>query len=301
MLFKEAATLWLNTRRGILKEASVAKYRNILQKHLLPVWGDAPMESIDEESANYFVQKKMKTFSSKTVSDILNVLRAILKFLKRRIPGYIPPELYGPRIRPKEASCFSKEAQKTLETYLMWHLDDCRLGIMLCLYTGLRIGELCALRWSDILLDEGKLCVTRTVQRVQLEAGSRKTHVVITEPKTEHSRRSVPLSGALLSLLRTHRVESLDSYLLTSGPKFLEPRQLQFRFRRYQENCGLHPLKFHALRHTFATRCVELGFEIKSLSEILGHSNIRITLEKYVHLSWEIKRENMDKLKLSVA
>lgn len=301
MLFKEAATSWLNRQRNMLKESSIAKYSNVLQKHLLPVWGEMAVESIGEETANYFVQSCKKTLAPKTVVDVLNVLRAILRFVKSRIPGYVLPELCGPRLPRSEASCFSREAQKVLEQYLMRHLDACKLGVLLCLYTGLRIGELCALRWSDISLEECRLSVTRTVQRVQQEHSSRKTHIVISAPKTEHSRRSVPIPEALLPLLRAHQAESADCYLLTASPRILEPRQLQFRFRRYQQKCGLRPLKFHALRHTFATRCVELGFEIKSLSEILGHSDIRITLEKYVHLSWEVKQNNMDKLKLLVA
>ena len=175
------------------------------------------------------------------------------------------------------------------------------LGLILALFTGLRLGELCALRWSDISLEEGELRVTRTMQRIPnlSEAGS-KTVIDIGEPKSQSSIRTLPIPELLIPYLRLAYVSNAyasDTYIL-SGQKyyFIEPRTMENRFKSVLKKCGIKDANFHALRHSFATRSIELGVDVKSLSEILGHSNVNITLNRYVHPSMKLKHENMNKL-----
>ena len=176
--------------------------------------------------------------------------------------------------------------------------------------SGLRVGEICALRWSDISLSHRTISVRQTMQRLKdtenventesQESGeNRKTKILISAPKSNTSVRVIPLNRELTELCRKWKPLNPKAYVLTGEEKrYMEPRTLQYRMERYTKACGLEGVHFHTLRHSFATRCVEAGFEMKSLSEILGHSSPRITLERYVHSSLELKRENMDRLTL---
>ena len=197
--------------------------------------------------------------------------------------------------------------------------------MLLALLTGLRVGEICALRWSDISLSHQTLCIRQTMQRLKNieNAGESKgpensqrpentenaedregtaagkTRILISAPKSNTSVRVIPLNRELTELCRKWKPLNPKAYVLTGEEKrYMEPRTLQYRMERYTKACGLEGVHFHTLRHSFATRCVEAGFEMKSLSEILGHSSPRITLERYVHSSLELKRENMDRLTL---
>lgn len=171
---------------------------------------------------------------------------------------------------------------------------------MLAMYTGLRIGEICALKWGDISTDNGTVHICRTMQRLQKtdsDKNPNKTEIKISSPKSDSSDRWIPMTENLRKMCISMQAESPDAYVLTGCcTQFMEPRSLQYRFSKYTGDCGINGITFHTLRHTFATRCVEVGFEIKSLSEILGHSDVKITLNKYVHSSEKLKKENMDKL-----
>lgn len=197
----------------------------------------------------------------------------------------------------REIQVLSIKEQKLLRDYLVTDLDKTKFGILLCLYTGIRIGELCALRWEHLNLDQGVLSIQETMQRVKnvSNAGSSKTHITITTPKSKCSIRDIPLPSFLIELAKS--VESSPKAFILTGSKtkFIEPRTLQNRFKKITLECNIRGVNYHALRHTFATRCIEVGFEIKSLSEILGHANVNITLNRYVHSSFKLKQENMNK------
>ena len=166
------------------------------------------------------------------------------------------------------------------------------------LCTGLRIGEICALKWKDISIENKALRVSATVQRIKDLDGTpeNKTKLLISDPKTYSSSRVIPLTEYTAALCMRYKAEDPEAYILTGTRTLMEPRMMQYRIKKYTAECGLAGVHFHTLRHTFATRCVEVGFELKSLSEILGHASPKITLERYVHTSMEMKRENMDKL-----
>ncbi|MGN1087293.1 MAG: site-specific integrase, partial [Porcipelethomonas sp.] len=170
------------------------------------------------------------------------------------------------------------------------------LGIALSMSTGIRIGELCALQWNEIDLKKSILTVRKTMQRIQTYESHEKTKIIIAEPKSLCSRREIPLPQFLCDTLRNFRRNNNCFLLSGESERFVEPRALSYTFKKYVKECGLKNVNFHALRHTFATRCVESGFDIKTLSEILGHSSVKITLDRYVHSSMELKRKNMEKL-----
>ena len=197
----------------------------------------------------------------------------------------------------KPLRVLSSIEQQKLSEYLFANLNSCNLGILICLYTGLRIGEICALKWEDISLEEQSLYVHHTMQRLQTSrTGKSKTTVIISTPKSDCSIRTIPIPNDMLALLQEQKQPD-NAYVLTgSSHRYMEPRTLQYRFRVIMRRCEIENVNFHVLRHTFATRCVELGFDIKSLSEILGHASVNITLNRYVHPSRELKQKNMDKL-----
>jgi integrase len=192
----------------------------------------------------------------------------------------------------------SRGEQKRLEENIYANPDLCNCGILLCLYTGLRIGELCALKWENISLPDKVIHVTKTMQRTQKLTDREKirTEVIITEPKSACSNRKIPIPKNIVRVL-TPLQASPDAFFLSGrSDRYVEPRTMQNRFRHVLSQSNIDVMNFHVLRHTFATRCVELGFDIKSLSEILGHANVNITLNRYVHPSMELKEKNMDML-----
>ncbi len=162
---------------------------------------------------------------------------------------------------------------------------------------GIRLGEICALKWEDINFQTQTLKINKTIQRIKNldENAVTKTKIIIDAPKSQKSIRDIPIPSFMLDLLEKNKADK-NSYLLTGTPKYIEPRVYQDMFKKYLKESGINDIKFHALRHTFATRAIEKDFDIKSLSEILGHSSVKFTLERYVHPSDEYKRQNMEKL-----
>lgn len=315
---------WLQLKRSGIRESTCVKYEAIIEKHIKPALGGCFTDTLSEllvEQFSYDLLHKEK-LAPKTVRDILSLLRSILKYTERQFPSMQPVSVTYPRENRKEMRVLSPEEQRRFTEYLLQDMDSCRFGMLLALLTGLRVGEICALRWSDISLSHQTLCVRRSMQRLKNMEGagepgnpqspestghaekretaaSRKTKILISAPKSSTSVRVIPLNGEMTELCRKWKPLNPEAYVLTGEEKrYMEPRALQYRIGRCTKSCGLEGVHFHTLRHSFATRCVEAGFEIKSLSEILGHSSPRITLERYVHSSLDLKRENMDKLTL---
>ena len=187
------------------------------------------------------------------------------------------------------------DEEACLITYLCENMDMTMLGILLCLFTGIRIGELCALKWDEINLSEQTLQIRRTMQRIRVDGSQgRKTEVKLCEPKSICSIRTIPLPDMLIELLSQYYAPG--TFLLTGdSSRYVEPRTIQYRFKNILKACNISEANFHTTRHTFATRCIELGFDVKSLSEILGHSSVAITMNRYVHPTMALKAENMNR------
>ena len=163
----------------------------------------------------------------------------------------------------------------------------------LAMSTGIRIGELCALQWKDVDLEKRILTVSKTMQRIQCVTGTAKTKLIVTAPKSESSKRKIPLPEGVISMLQKFK-QNDKKYVLSGTENPVEPRTMQYRFQRILKNVKLPSIHFHALRHMFASNCVKLGFDIKTLSELLGHSSVEITLNRYVHSSFKQKQKCME-------
>ena len=297
---------WLQMKRSNVKKSTFVKYDTILEKHIKPRLGKYFPETFSEiliEQFSYELLHEEK-LSVKTVRDVLSVLHSVLDYTVRQNPSMRPIMVTYPKGTRKEVRVLSREEQFRFTNFLLINMDACKFGVLLALLTGLRIGEICALRWSDISLKERTICVQQTMQRLKNtdDTENGKTKIVISDPKSSRSSRIIPLNDYTAELCRGRGMENSDAYILTGEEKrYMEPRTLQYRMKQYTMECGLEGVHFHTLRHSFATRCVEVGFEIKSLSEILGHSSTSITMECYVHSSMELKRVNMEKLSISLS
>lgn len=303
--FAIISRLWLECSKPQLKPGSIAKYTNTLNSYLLPVFGGRQIEEISRGDIQEFGNEllisggiKASGLAPKTVNSILSVAKNVFKYASDE-KGLRVVDIKSISVKQpqKPLRVLSLHEQKKFSAYLRENLSPCNLGILLCLYTGLRIGEICALKWMDIYFTEQYLYVHQAMQRIQLLDGSeKKTEVRVSEPKSNCSIRRIPIPDEMLLLLSSSR-KTDDAFILTGMvQRFIEPRCMENHFKAAVEACELKGVNFHALRHTFATRCVELGFDIKSLSEILGHSSVNITLNRYVHPSMELKQKNMNML-----
>ncbi len=298
--FSYYCDLWLKDRKISVREATYVKYSAVVKKHILPRLGGCFTAGINEPVINAFTDELLETgLKAKTVHDILVILNGIIRFASVSFAGVFPQvKITYPKEKKKEMRVLTREEQERFVAYLSKDGDPCKFGVLLALYTGIRIGELCALKWSDISQKDGTLCVNSTMQRLYdtSENSGSKTRVVMGDPKSDTSARVIPLTGQAVSMCEKMNPGDGDAFVLTGTHFYMEPRLLQYRIEKYTRDCGLDGVHCHTLRHTFATRAVEVGFEIKSLSEVLGHANTTITLERYVHSSMEFKRNNMSKL-----
>ena len=295
---------WLKESEAFLKESTVAKYRDYLRCYICPRFDKTDMADISDEMLSAFCVSLLEKggssgqgLSTKTVSEIFRVMKQLRKFamLRKVAVGYTA-DCLGIKQKVKPLRVFSPTEREKLHTYLDESQNRSHLGILLCLSTGLRLGELCALTWDDISLEEQKLYVRRTLQRIRdYESPRKKTKIVVTPPKSDCSIRTIPLPGKLCSALAP--TWQPGAFFLTGDTKrFVEPRTMQNHFKAVLDATGIADANFHALRHTFATQCVEADFDVKCLSELLGHSDVSITMNRYVHPTMELKRQNMEKL-----
>lgn len=300
-LFSRYCDEWLLLRRNCVKPSTYIKYHGMINRQIKPALGKVSLQHMSTVLAEEFSHSLLteKGLSPKTVKDILVVLRAVLQHAKRQTGEHFQMEVVYPKESKKEMRVMSLEEQKRLTAFLLRDPSPDQFGIMLALLTGMRIGEVCALRWRDICLDPGEIRVRATMQRLQkLEpVDGKRTEIVVGEAKSYASCRTIPLTGTALQLCGKMRMGDPNAFVLTArADRFMEPRALQYRLKKYTKACGISDIHFHTLRHTFATRCVEVDFEVKSLSEILGHASAKVTLDRYVHSSIELKRKNMKKL-----
>ncbi|MDE5754797.1 MAG: site-specific integrase, partial [Oscillospiraceae bacterium] len=217
---------------------------------------------------------------------------------KRHIYGYHNPleNVILPKSEKKETVLLSHAEQEILCYTIQKQQDSTGIAVLLSYYTGLRIGEVCGLRWSDINFEKNSLTVSRTVQRITEKNDNHATHLLIGTPKSKTSVRIIPLPKFLMNILSKHKIKT-DAYILSQTASPVEPRTLQYRFKSLLKRANLPSVKFHALRHMFASNCIKLGFDVKTLSEILGHSAVETTLNRYVHASIEQKIACMNLLR----
>ncbi len=293
---------WLAANRACLKMSSYAKYRADMHNHLKPCFGAKLPREITPEHVEEFIRTLLydRAFSPKTVRDLLTLFHSVFLYIERRTGEKLrTPEFTYPKERRKAVRILDTEEESALLACLAHEMDLCKFGVYIALRTGMRIGEVCALRWRDISLQASTISVCHTVQRIKcIDSGmDARTKLVMGTPKSDSSCRTIPLMPDIEALCVHFDPVLPESFILTGTEQCMDPRKLQRRLQGYLKECGISEVHFHTLRHTFATRCVEVGFDIKTLSEILGHSSAIITLNKYVHPNLNLKRENMSRLK----
>lgn len=305
-IFAEIAEKWLFNVSLKVKQSTHANYSAMLKNHILPLIGGYRIQMLTTEIIDQFAKDMLHNgrkdgnggLSPKTVRDMLSLIKNVLDYAKIENIISTSLKITYPKREQKPIRVLSKEEQFALEKILITQPDIFKIAVLLCLYTGLRIGEICAMQWEDISLEQGIVSVKRTLQRVKNTNRdiNSKTRILIDTPKSQSSMRDIPLPDFLIIFLSQFHPEHNQFFLSGDGFDYIEPRTLQNHFKKYVMLAGIAPANYHSIRHTFATRCVEAGVDIKSLSEILGHADVNITLNRYVHSSLEQKRENINKL-----
>ena len=305
MLYKIWLLDWLtNYVMPSTKDKTYSRYRDIVYQHLIPKLGEYPLGDLSPLIVQRYITELLQNGNLKTgqglapnsVNTVITVIQASLAtaHLLGFTDKYEMDKLKRPKAKEKPVECFTPTEQKMLEQAVINDKRDKMKGVLICLYTGLRIGELLALEWTDIDFAKAELIVSKTCHDGKDKNG-RFCRITDT-PKTSHSSRVIPLPKQLVPILREMKKNSKNPLVISSGEKVLSVRSYQRSFELLQKRLGLQRRGFHALRHTFATRAIECGMDIKSLSEILGHKNPMVTLNRYVHSLMEHKRAMMDKL-----
>lgn len=304
ILYEGLLCRWLDMKANKVKKSTWSRYEYQINKYILPFLGNISVDGIEDQTIENFTAHLLSHggrcghgMASKSVNDILSMVKCSLEYANEI--GYCTHcNLRKIRVQehPKEMRVLSIQEQQRLQSFLMLSPNRSKLGVLLSLFTGIRIGELCALKWNHIQVEQGIIEIHETMQRIRVASNNKKTQIIISSPKSKCSFRTIPLPQFIIELIAPYKADPNSFFLTGKLDKYTEPRVLQNRFKKYMKECDLQNVNYHCLRHTFATRCVEIGFDIKTLSEILGHANVNITLNKYVHSSIALKKDNMNKL-----
>lgn len=304
ILYKDWIYEWLIEKREYIKESTYANYSNNIFNHIIPRLGDYSLDEIDHKILQKFLLDLFKNGKSngngglaeKTIKDISIILKGSLKkAINEGKMKHIELTFYYPKSNiEKNIYILTKKEQNKLTDYVIDNLSSKNIGLLISLYSGIRIGELCALKWEDIDFKKSLICINKTMQRVYIKDKSNNTSkIIITSPKTKNANREIPINKNFLELLKKVK-SSKNNYVLTGTEKCLEPRSYRKHFEKVLKELKIKHFNFHSLRHTFATNCISLGVDYKTVSEILGHSNVNITLNLYVHPRLSQKKKCID-------
>ena len=274
------ARVYLEEKTGKVKDSTLKCYQRNIRCHILPKLGGRVAANLTVEDIDDYLEAMQESFSPKLVREVGALLLALLRLAGINFTG----EVTLPKVRQKNVEVFTETELKQLARIILRRTDETGLGILLTVYTGIRLGELCGLKWQDVN-------VQRTVERVAQEDGT--TCLAVLTPKTESSNRWIPIPQEMMRVLKPDQ-RLPETYLLTGGEIIPDPRTMQNRYRALLKRIGVPYRNFHALRHTYATRCIEQGIDAKSVSELLGHSDVRTTLRLYVHASMDYKSKAVE-------
>lgn len=304
LLFENYVSQWLEWKKHQIKDSTYCTYVRLIKAQILPGLGKMTLQQLTREKIKHFFAERAVNgrcdgkggLSSKTISDIYILLNSIFDYIEGHYQYENPiKNLKISGINRVSVDPLNEMEYRALTLYLLELNTTEALGVLSSLYMGLRLGEICALRWKDIDLESRIFRIRHTIYRVLAENSGKKTALTISSPKTLASVRDIPIPEFMYPLLK-EKMSSPEDYLLTGSPFYIDPRTYQNHFKRILRDCGMRNITYHCLRHTFATNCVILNFDIKTLSEILGHANTSITLNRYVHSSLHQKQRQMQKL-----
>ena len=303
--FEQLFEQWLESRKSIVKKSTYMNYKTLFENYIRPKFAAADLNKITVFMVNQYISELLESggkhgsgLSANTVQAVVIVLKSVFKYGETTLDISNPAKNISlPKTDFHEVETFSKAEMERIKNYAVTgNISD--LGILLCLYTGMRIGEICALKWSDIDLNDQIISVRKTLYRIKNPArNSPKTIVVIDAPKSRKSVRKIPIPSFMMQrLMEFKRNCDFQNYFLTCTNNFIEPRAYRERYKNFLKTAGISYKNFHVLRHTFATECIRCGIDIKTVSELLGHSSVKITLDRYVHTSMDDKRRQLRKL-----
>ena len=304
ILYKDWLWYWMQKKKDYIKESTYSNYSNIISNHIIPELGNIKLSNLNNKLIQEYLINKYKTgrldgnggLSYKTIRDIIAVVKSSLKYaIKEEMINNINLDFTYPKIGNKDKIyIMPKKDQERLITYIKQNEDTRSLGVLLALYSGIRIGELCALQWKDIDFKNNILHINKTLQRIYIKDNKESvSKIIITNPKTHNAERDIPLNKGFAHILKKYQTES-NNYILSNCDKWIEPRTYRRYFKKCLDKAKIGQINFHGLRHTFATNCIKLGVDYKTVSELLGHANVNITLNLYVHPQMSQKKKCID-------
>jgi len=303
MKFESLALEWFESRQKYLKESTRAYYMFELQKYIIPAIGEIEIEQLNEEKIQISVynwqtqtNQSDKPLKKSTISNLITLINQIIKYgiKKNLLPIFRFDISYIPEKSENKCKTFTYEEQEEIINAVNNDLSFKSFGILLSLTTGIRIGELCALRWNNIDITQNIITIKNTLQRICDINSQSKTKIIIGEPKTMKSLRNIPIPQNLQDVIQCLPTINDNGYILTNTEVFMEPRTFRRFYSKFLDKHNIKYLNFHCLRHSFATRLIQNGADYKCVSEILGHTNINTTLNLYVHPDINQKRNCME-------
>ncbi|MBR6983263.1 MAG: site-specific integrase [Ruminococcus sp.] len=286
---------WLNAVVNRVKESTLANYQNKFEKHILPEFGEIPCADLTAGKINSFINQKLADgLSASYVRDIFTVFKTMLEYAQEEYGFRLSlKNVVLPKAERKQVEKISDTEQKKLVSYLKANMSLSAFGILLSLFMGLRIGELCGLKWEDVDFQNKILHIRRTVQRISSTNGNRKTKIVISAPKSATSFREIAIPDMLMKYFEMFR-DDAGYFILSGTDNPVEPRTMQYRYKKILQSAEVENHNYHKLRHTFATNSAEKGFNVKALSAVLGHSSVTLTLNRYIHPDRTYERRLMN-------
>lgn len=305
MTFEELLRVWQDSNSIRLKQGTINKYSSLIESQIIPKIGKLPVSQITTMQINNFLSTLSHSgrldgtggLSPSYIRTISYIISATISFgASEEMCQALTGKIQKPSIPKRELQILTHSEQEKIEAYVLNNLSPTGVGVMISLYAGLRIGEVCAISWDDVDLPNGLLAVRHTVSRIKAKNSVQKTELILDEPKTKTSKRIIPISPSLLAVLQKFKPLSKSRFVASDNENFISPRTYEDRFQRLLALNQVPAINYHSLRHTFATRCIEVGVDVKTLSEILGHADVSITLNTYVHSSIEMKKRQLAKL-----
>lgn len=304
ILYKDWIYEWLIEKKEYIKESTYANYSNNVFNHIIPNLGNYYLNDINHKVIQDFLLNLSKTgkkdgsggLSEKTIKDITIIVKGSLKkaINEERMKHIVLSFNYPKTQQEKKIYILTKCEQNRITDYVLNNLSTRNIGILISLYSGIRIGELCALKWEDIDLKKGIIYIRKTIQRIYIKDKYKSvSKIILTTPKTKNANREIPINKNFLEILKKVKANKED-YILTGNKEYIEPRTYRKYFNKVLYKININHFNFHSLRHTFATNCISLGVDYKTVSELLGHANVNITLNLYVHPRLSQKKKCID-------
>lgn len=304
ILYKDWIYSWLIEKKDYIKESTYANYSNIVFNYIIPKLGNYKLNELDHQTIQSFLLELSKKgrkdnkggLSEKTIKDITIIIKgSIKKAINEKKIKYMELTFNYPKDnKENKIYILTKNEQNKITNYILDNLSSKNIGLLISLYYGIRIGELCALKWSDIDFKKSILKINKTMQRIYIKDKEQNySKVIITSPKTKNANREIPINKDFLEILKKLKTDSND-YILTGSDKYIEPRTYRKIFNKILGELKINHFNYHSLRHTFATNCISLGVDYKTVSELLGHANVNITLNLYVHPRYSQKKKCVD-------